>query len=1336
MTFLITISICRLICFVFFNQGPIGYAPVCQCGPSLRHLESALTTTKDSLHQRIDVSHHILSRRIDDIDMRTRPLHRPDLGRRGGYATDSALHQRAHREHLQGHGYHHHPHHHHHHHMHRPLNDADDDDDDDDYSGDEKDYGYENSLDMGIGSRDSRDIVGNPDMPEDLEYWLTDKLASYGHCLDHHHDDSALPPRNLFTDFPHSALAMGRLVRSRSDETLSASDYSGKFRKRDFYASRQAAMQQIRGWELPRNSSKPGRKAKSTTPKQIATDINDSNRTVATNSSNKESKTAGSKRVITQAQVHSLGDADTARSQPQARPRSGNNGGTGMLSPSTNSTTSPGTLASSTVGHKDNFRHDKVYSPVENAISSHSWREPLQQQERQVLNGRNPNMQRGSSTDRNSALQIKSDPSEGEQGEAACQDRNISNPPYPSPPRYQHYQSHQLDHNLSQTPQGQQAHSTSRQHYSISPQQSLHCQGPAGAHHSATKQEDISLLVPAGHQRNAPKNPFKPKNAENRVDASPRPGLTRHQDNYGVHYKRNRTLSSDALNDGNYEDVDAVCPPPDIQRSRSVDNALEDQKPMPYSTGYSTDTGMRPTSNTALTSRRLNSPRGREAQSLSPAPRATTRYRLPETSRSEAANTSNPQWQQDHSRTSAPTPPAPTYKSLRPSNGLKQVTSSATVPSSVSGPIVHSDQVYGRGRQYVSSIPFEYKDSNGSGSSGKNECQSPSQSLETPTPPPSSGHGPIKECLQHDNALLSPHLPSKAASNGGREDSTCSSNQDSGYGQGRCGAERPFGGATDTSVGTPSSSFSIDRSNTPSTSDSPYASQRRNGVPSQPFNSSLHNRMSQSGYVSGRGRTYSPFSSGPDGSFRSSSSESHRPEDIMNRSGGYSHERFNAQRGFSSPSNDSAVSGNSMNKNNFNHKSVVPSYVSQPHSSSDHAQVADQVSNFTYPQHYINANQPAYSNPHMASRTFTQVPYTGDKRPQQGINMPVNSNTLKNTPSRPGPTPPPKPSILKFSQNGSTQKPSTPAGSGYLSPSSQQPFSTNDNALNNQTKIESQSPDPSDPMSQSRIQAHVQNWYQKKLLEAAHRLRQSDSYSANLPSPPSVRTNHSTEAYSMGSTSSESARHAATSASSAGNNSSRSSNSHVFNSYSSSSPSPSPQGPKNTNYLMGRSMQPGSGAVQPPYHSYNQQQQSSVGQQQNNNSSYHNSINDDKNTYSDSSPYNRLPNPQFSSATVNHSSINSARSLPSSYSYSEATNSQYQSQRQFNSSQPYRKEPQVEEIYSKIQHRHQYIAPQGSSSSNFDPHNTNSNHYQSPTYGLTRVDGGPLRYDPIHGSDV
>ncbi|GFR59259.1 ankyrin repeat domain-containing protein 6 [Elysia marginata] len=1325
------------------KQGPIGYAPVCQCGPSLRHLESNLTSTKDSLNQRIDVSHHILSRRIDDIDIRTRPLHHPDMGRRGGYLTDSALHQRPYREHMHAHSYHHHQR------MHRTLHDADDDDDEDDVSGDE-DYRYENSLDMGIGSRDSRDLMQNGDMPEDLEYWLTDKLASYGHCLNHHHDDSALPPRNLFTDFPHSALGMGRLVRSRSDETLSASDYSGKFRKRDFYASRQAAMQQIRGWELPRSSNKAGKKTKTPTSKHNLTDNSGSHRTATATitTTGNNNNHPGGRKVVTQVQIHSQTGAEIHKPQQQHIARSENAGGPGVLSPSTNSTTSPGTLASSSIEVRDKSSIDQVSTSV-----SHSWHGHLHQQHKPEIPNNRPT---GPGSDNSRGTQFLSNFEDGRLQEASLRNHNMPKPPYPQPPRYehQHYQAQPKDLGLSisQNQSGLRDHMYSYKEKEAGPtqQQNSHNRGPVSLSQNINKQEDFSSVVHASHQRSengssfTPQQPgfVSPQGNSNGINAGPPIGLTRYQDKYGVRYNRNRALSSDALNDDNYEDTErhkVVSQHSDFQRSRSMDNAIEDRKTISH---YSTNTEVRPTPNAALTPRRLSSPRGsgRESQSLSPAPRATTRYRLPETSSSETASSSSSQWHQNHQINSLhPSVPNPSLSTNiqrpRTTENPRQAHSPSTVPSShnFSGSNMHSDQIHGNRRPYLSSAPLDNKDTDYV-FSGQSDCQLPSQSHETSKAPQSSSieRSSVRECLQHNNSLLSPRLPSMTESSGGKEDSTCSSNQDSGYGQGRSRAERPFGGGTDTSVGTPSSSFSIERSNTPSTAGSPYASQRGNAAAAQMFNSSLHSRMSQSGYLSGRGRTYSPFSSGPDGSFRSSSSESHRQGDVFQKSGsvhsGYNHGHQNSERPFSSPSNDSVLSGESMGRNNVNQKTSTFSYATQ--NSKDYSCSAGQINNSSNTKHYSSSAPFLQSHPHRVSGAFTNAPYNAEMPPKHPNNMLGNSNPSKNTPSRPGPPPPPKPNVRKnFNnpQNGPVQNPSTPCGNGpevphsnsYSLSNTQQPFSTN-STPNNKTRQESHAPVKYGYMTQSKVQAHVQGWYQRVVLEAADRLRQTENYNSNPP----TSKNNTPHGYSIDSTSSDSPRQASASASSTGNSTGRSSNKPVFHDYSSSSPSPSPQGPGGRNNFTGKPAHPLPPSAQPPYYHYQQlQQQSSYNQRLNNSSSsYNNSFNDSKN-YNNSSPHS-----QFSSQSMgNYTSPNRPFSPQS---HSEVSNFQYQSGRTVNSNPgdttgclP------KEDTYSKIQHSH-YSSPYNNNSSDYAPYNNNSAH------GLGRVNGGHIRFDPIHGSDV
>ncbi|XP_071112789.1 uncharacterized protein [Haliotis cracherodii] len=182
------------------KQGPVGYTPLCQCGPTLKRLEHKIETNRDNMVDHTNASHQLLKGQIDHLDRRTAQQ---------VFAIDKLTKERLENEHkicqsrIKEHLHH--------------------------------------------ERKDTRHMFNQYN--EQIQTWLDSKLASYGHCLNHHHDDSALPPRTMFTDFHENE--NGRLFRSRSDETLSVSDYSGKYRKKDFYESRHEAMQLIRAWQVP-----------------------------------------------------------------------------------------------------------------------------------------------------------------------------------------------------------------------------------------------------------------------------------------------------------------------------------------------------------------------------------------------------------------------------------------------------------------------------------------------------------------------------------------------------------------------------------------------------------------------------------------------------------------------------------------------------------------------------------------------------------------------------------------------------------------------------------------------------------------------------------------------------------------------------------------------------------------------------------------------------------------------------------------------------------------------------------------------------------------------------
>lgn len=178
------------------KQGPVGYTPICQCMPALQQLEKRVDKDKEHIYEHIDASHQILKNRMDQLDRKTNmQMDAFDRWSRDRFDDEERNCYRRIDQRLEDHAT---------------------------YRG------------RGVNVDD----------------WLESKLSEYGHCLDHHHDDTALPNNNIFMDIHQTE--NGRLFRSRSDETLSQSDnHSGRFRKRQFYESRQQAMQQIRAWQLP-----------------------------------------------------------------------------------------------------------------------------------------------------------------------------------------------------------------------------------------------------------------------------------------------------------------------------------------------------------------------------------------------------------------------------------------------------------------------------------------------------------------------------------------------------------------------------------------------------------------------------------------------------------------------------------------------------------------------------------------------------------------------------------------------------------------------------------------------------------------------------------------------------------------------------------------------------------------------------------------------------------------------------------------------------------------------------------------------------------------------------
>ncbi|KAL3881636.1 hypothetical protein ACJMK2_028049 [Sinanodonta woodiana] len=206
------------------KQGPIGYSPLCHCIPVIQNLESRVAKTRDDIYEHIETSQQAMNERIDQYDHKTSlRVHALEHFTRGRLEEEEReCKKRLHEYHSNVY------------------------------------------------------VPYSENMKMEMQDLLEAKLAGYGHCLNHHHDDSALPNDNIFQNIHETE--NGRLFKSRSDETLSQSDnHSGRFRKKEFYESRQAAMQQIRAWQVPSYSQNRNSRAENQTRTPARTGVMNQN---------------------------------------------------------------------------------------------------------------------------------------------------------------------------------------------------------------------------------------------------------------------------------------------------------------------------------------------------------------------------------------------------------------------------------------------------------------------------------------------------------------------------------------------------------------------------------------------------------------------------------------------------------------------------------------------------------------------------------------------------------------------------------------------------------------------------------------------------------------------------------------------------------------------------------------------------------------------------------------------------------------------------------------------------------------------------------------------------
>ncbi|KAH9525043.1 hypothetical protein Btru_000176 [Bulinus truncatus] len=856
------------------KQGPIGYAPVCQCGPSLKRLENTITDTKDSLYNYVDASHQILSQRIENLDMQTEKHARAaealvnDRFLTEEYACRDRISSRLEEERLETKAL---------------LNQASD------------------------------------KMRDQLEYWLNDKLASYGHCLDHHHDDTALPPRNLFTDF----VGRSNLVRSRSDETLSASDYSGKFRKKDFYASRQAAMQQIRGWDVPNVDSREKSRRRE----------KNNNSTVMAN------------RMTVQAQVHHSGDSDKVKIA----------GNSETYNPITTSATPT--------------------SPQEGNISTH----PLQSSSRhsciqksQYGEVRSRSMDRAGSQHR---VTFSKEP----QVEYASKTPHRSHPSQTFIGSPTQLGVHSFTDQLHRQQHPPSHHSKSHSNFLVGcpPSTVVNSSEHEDTHSSQlTGQKNRNVLINKSYKEsndNVVVHNFHQSDGQYTKDVQ-------FQDSG---FSQMRTFSMDSNLNNN---ISPFYSRQHISRSHSSENTLETNNQSDFHSGYMTDSGIKTSYNGRFSQRNVNN-----YQSFNP---STPRYQRPDSSTSLLV-------------------------SQKP-----QISSSTKYLSSDHDNVfIASSGVQDRSKDSLSA-----KNTNMSKSldmaqlAGISRAESRSGTLR-------HYMSPMKECLQH-NVLNSTAPSTPVSSTFNKEDSTCSSNQDSGY-----GSRNPYGRKVlETSGGTPCSSFCLERSSSgiPSNTGSPVTF---SDVASNSFRSDC---LTKSPWYGSENYTTVP--------------PNHRqPTDNWSKSDAdYRMNSSNSERQPTKPiSSRIFLAANS-------------SVYSRPPQSSTTPDATSQLSAYTE----------GYRHNREASGTDSGIqltyPYQDSALQQMNSNFSKLTTNFKPSSS--------SPQLLKSNEIPEPQKSSSQTVKEF----------SKSHLLRSSTN-----------MQQSNIQTHIQGWYQQKLMEAAQRLRQSESYNVN-----------------------------------------------------------------------------------------------------------------------------------------------------------------------------------------------------------------------------------------------
>lgn len=980
--------------FLYELQGPIGYAPICQCGPSLRRLENSITDTCQSLQKHITASHHLLSQQINNLDSQTNQQ---------GYASEVLIKDKLQNacnaritEHLQ----------------------------------EEKQESQ------------AKFNEAHTSMKEEFEYWLNDRLASYGHCLDNHHDDSALPPRNLFFDFG----ATGRLIRSKSDETLSASDYSGKFRKKDFYTSRQAAMQHIRSWDVADSDS--------------FSNFDRSRRKERNNNS-----IANSSNVFTRALVQTKENIQNIENDKNFITSSGNL-----------TTHVSNTEKASTMGRSGKLPWKQTIfktTPEKDYISKGSSRVTFSKDQQKYL----------------------------EQSHHHSLSSSHSQVSPHNPTDHINLSRQNVQNPTSQNNMGH--HTAPILQHSYQTQQNLHEGGPPNIDIKLSELDDSCILLLTGQD-----NMYNNKNTR---FISPNQKLIHCENKHDA-----RTLSVDTL----LTEESNMSYSRNITQCQSIENAIDRDSTitMAYNSSYLTDTALRQSSAGSSTKIIDNKQSMHSSvQKTSTSSCATYRCHLTETSIGQndslfgfhgASSANSPQqgkinsFRQATNQGQSPTHCSKFNKTVDPykrrmvfpkfNHASREFFQSTSLHKSVDNldnentdisesEFSTSDKL---NQVYPGNYDFLSK-------SNRSFVSSEAHSLHFPSSK--------NNWLQHENLVNSGTRTSPAYTLGNKEDSTCSSNQDSGYGSRNYGQGLKKG--IDISGGTPSSAFSA---HTPSKADSPYAhcelsnEKMRTSTSNYPT-SNYHTAVTT---VYDNGFHFSPAVA-PNENIHSHSDGSR----IYVSYAGSNYDKYNSEcrdmsyvnSNFIVPSNGDVIDCTCQGSSFYGKSPNVPPPLMSC------KPIVHGLSNHNSSRYYYAVCD---SNTHILAGKQLQVDAVQDiveksTSHRSGKSVDITEKVFSQQSA---------PDNHLFSFKGVT-KPSkilmehvdTPLLTSYgdtsLLKQTQLAQSTiNNNSCNNTSegKVNSQQQN-SNSMSHVAIHAHIQGWYQRKLMEAAHRLKQNHSYSQKNP---------------------------------------------------------------------------------------------------------------------------------------------------------------------------------------------------------------------------------------------